>query len=108
MFNREEIERLKAENENLSSQKELSEFKLQQLQQQYEHKVNELADMVSSVFLSFRKIVNIAERNDYGDPQQKVRQIKEYAETQKNYYAQLTLETPIAKNRTTTTDQSNR
>ena len=108
MFNREEIEKLKVENENLNSQKELSEIKLQQLQEQYEHKVNELADMVSSAFLSFRKIVNIAERNDYGDPQQKVRQIKEYAETQKNYYAQLTLDAPIAKNRTTTTDQSNR
>ena len=108
MFNREKIERLKVENENLNSQLELSEIKRQQLQEQYEHKVNELADMVSSVFLSFRKIVNIAERNDYGDPQQKVRQIKEYAETQKNYYAQLTLDTPITKNRTTTTDQSNR
>ena len=108
MFNREEIEKLKVENENLNSQKELNEIKLQQLQQQYEHKNNELADIVSSVFLSFRKIVDIAERNDYGDPQQKVRQIKEYAEIQKNYFAQLTLATPSTKNRTTDTDQSKR
>ena len=108
MFNREDLEKQRVENENLNSQLELNKIKLEQLQQQYEHKNNELADIISSVFLSFRKIVDIAERNDYGDPQQKVRQIKEYAEMQKNYYAQLTLDTPITKNRTTATDQSKR
>lgn len=58
--------------------------------------------------MKLNQIVDIAERNDYGDPQQKVRQIKEYAEIQKNYFAQLTLDTPTTKNRTTNTDQSKR
>ena len=108
MFNNQEIERLKAEKENYQNQLELANIKLEQLQKQYEHKNNELVDIVSSVFLSFRRIVEIAERNDYGQPEQKTRQIREYAETQKNYYAQLTLNTPSIKNRTTTTDQSNK
>lgn len=109
MFNKDEIERLKTESENYQNQLELANIKLEQLQKQYEHKHNEFMDLLSSVFLHFRKIVEMAERNDYGDPQQKVRQIKEYAEKQKIYYAQLTTDTPISiKNRTTTTDQSNK
>ncbi len=111
MFNWKKIEKLKAENENLKSQLELNKMKFQQLQQQYDHKNNELVDLVSSVFLEFKKISeDIATRNDYANPEQKIRQIKEYAETQKNYYAQysITLGIPNIKNRTTTTDQSNR
>lgn len=109
MFNREEIERLKVECENYKSQLELKEMQLEQLQKQYEHKHNELIDTISSAFLSFRKIVEIAERNDYGKPEQKVRQIKDYAEEQKNYYAQLVTNTPLRlKNRTTIADQSNK
>lgn len=106
---RNELEIKKADNEKLKSQVELLNIKLEQLQKQYEHKHNELVDIVSSVFLSFRKIVEIAERNDYGQPEQKTRQIREFAEKQKNHYAQLTINTPISiKNRTTTTDQSNK
>ena len=109
MFNKEEIERLKAENENYKNQLKLANINLEQLQKKYEHKHNEFIDLLSSTFLHFRKIVEIAERNDYGNPQQKIGKIKEYAETQKNYYAQLTTDMPIRiKNRTTTTDQSNR
>ncbi len=107
MFNREEVERLNAEKENYQNQLELANIKLEQLEKQYEHKNNELVDVISSVFLSFRKIVEIAERNDYGQPEQKIRQIKEYAEEQKNCYAQLILGISDTKNRTTTTDQSN-
>ena len=109
MFNREETEKLKAKCENYKSQLELKEMQLEQLQKQYEHKHNELIDTISSAFLSFRKMVEMTERNDYGDPQQKVRQIKDYAEKQRNNYAQLTISKPIKlKNRTTITDQSNK
>lgn len=109
MFNKEEIERLQAEKENLQSQLELKSIENQQLQDQLEHKRNELLDLVSQVFLSFRRLTEIAERNDYGDPKQKLRQINEFATQQRNYYAQLTIDTPITrKNRTNITDQSNR
>lgn len=65
--------------------------------------------MISLAFNGFKRIVDIAERNDYGEPQQKIRQIKEESEKLKNYFAQLTLDTPLlTKNRTTTTDQSNK
>lgn len=109
MFNEElkkELEIEKANNESLKNQLQLKTFELEQLQKQFEHKNNELADLVSDVFLEFRKITEIATRNDYGQPEQKIRQINEYAETQKNYYAQLELNSSYIKNRTTTTDQS--
>ena len=109
MFNKEEIEKLKAECESYKSQLELKEMQLEQLQKKYEHKHNELIDTISSAFFSFRKMIEMTERNDYGDPQQKVRQLKEYAEEQRNYYAQLTISKPIKlKNRTTITNQSNK
>lgn len=109
MFNREEIEKLEAEKENLQSQLELKSLENKQLQEQLEHKRNEVLDLVSQVFLSFKRITEIAERNDYGMPEQKVRQIKEFATQQRNYYAQLTIDTPIGiKNRTNITDQSNK
>ncbi len=109
MFNNEEIERLKAENENYQSQLKVKSMEYQQLQEQYVHKNNELFDMISLAFNGFKRIVDIAERNDYGEPQQKIRQIKEESEKLKNYFAQLTLDTPLlTKNRTTTTDQSNK
>lgn len=109
MFNKEEIERLKAECENYKSQLELKELELNQYREQYGHKHSELLDVISSAFLDFRKIVEMTERNDYGKPEQKVRQIKEYAEEKRNYYAQLTTNTPISiKNRTIITDQSNK
>lgn len=109
MFNNEEIERLKAENENYQSQLKVKSMEYQQLQEQYVHKTNELFDMISLAFNGFKRIVDIAERNDYGEPQQKIRQIKEESEELKNYFAQLTIDTPLlTKNRTTSTDQSNK
>lgn len=99
MFNREEIERLKMEKQNLQSQLKVKTMENEQLQNQYIHKSNELNDIVADVFLAFRRIVEIAERNDYGDPLQKISQLKEFAKNQKDYYANLTL-----KNRVTTTD----
>lgn len=109
MFNNEEIERLKAENENYQSQLKVKSMEYQQLQEQYVHKNNELFDMISLAFNGFKRIVDIAERNDYGEPQQKIRQIKEKSEELKNYFAQLTIDTPLlTKNRTTSTDQSNK
>lgn len=109
MFNNEEIERLKVENENYQSQLKVKSMEYQQLQEQYVHKNNELFDMISLAFNGFKRIVDIAERNDYGEPQQKIIQIKEESEKLKNYFAQLTLDTPLlTKNRTTTTDQSNK
>lgn len=109
MFNedlKKELEIEKANNESLKNQLQLKTFELQQLQKQFEHKNNELADLVSDVFLGFRKITEIATRNDYGQPEQKIRQINEYAEAQKNYFAQLDLDSLCIKNRTITTDQS--
>ncbi len=109
MFNedlKKELEIEKANNESLKSQLQLKTFELEQLQKQFEHKNNELSDLIADVFLGFRKITEIATRNDYGQPEQKIRQINEYAETQKNYYAQLELNSSYIKNRTTTTDQS--
>lgn len=102
MFNKEEIERLKTEKENVQGQLKIKNMQYDQLQKQYDHKVNELEDIVSDVFLSFRRIVEITERNDYGNPQQKISQIKEFAQDMKNYYAGLTL--GKNKNRVTTTD----
>jgi len=96
---------VKSENEELQSKLKVKTFELEQLKQQYEHKNNELTDIVSQAFLGFRRITELASRNDYGQPQQKIRQINEFAETQKNYFAQLTLGT---KNRTITTNQSNK
>ena len=81
MFNKDEIEKLKIENESLRNQLEVKEMMFQQLKEQYQHKNNELSDLIADVFLGFRKITEIATRNDYGQPEQKVRQIKEYAET---------------------------
>lgn len=108
MFNKDEIEKLKIENESLRNQLEVKEMMFQQLKEQYQHKNNEFSDLIADVFLGFRKITEIATRNDYGQPEQKVRQIKEYAENKKNYFAQLTLNVPNIKNRTTNTDQSNK
>lgn len=109
MFNNEEIEKLKAENENYQSQLKVKSMEYQQLQEQYVHKNNELFDMISLAFNGFKRVVDIAERNDYGEPQQKIRQIKEESEELKNYFAQLTIDTPLlTKNRTTSTDQSNK
>lgn len=112
MFNREdkmEIERLKTEIENYQSQLKVKTMEHEQLQKQYEHKHNELIDTISYSYNRFKEIVKLAERNDYGKPEQKIRQIKEFAEEQRNYYAQLTVDTPLRlKNRTTTTDQSNK
>jgi len=102
MFNKEEIERLKIEKENVQGQLKIKNMQYDQLQKQYDHKVNELEDIVSDVFLSFRRIVEITERNDYGNPQQKISKIKEFAQDMKNYYAGLTL--GKNKNRVTTTD----
>ncbi|MBQ9314844.1 MAG: hypothetical protein IJ220_07670 [Clostridia bacterium] len=109
MFNKEEIERLQAEKENLQSQLKVKSMEYQQLQEQYVHKNNELFDMISLAFNGFRRITEIAERNDYGEPQQKIRQMKEESEKLKNYFAQLTMDTPLlTKNRTNITDQSNK
>lgn len=108
MFNKDEIEKLKIENESLRNQLEVKEMMFQQLKEQYQHKNNELSDLIADVFLGFRKITEIATRNDYGQTEQKVRQIKEYAENKKNYFAQLTINVPNIKNRTTNTDQSNK
>lgn len=108
MFNKDEIEKLKIENESLRNQLEVKEMMFQQLKEQYQHKNNELSDLIADVFLGFRKIKEIATRNDYGQPEQKVRQIKEYAENKKNYFAQLALNVLNIKNRTTNTDQSNK
>lgn len=111
MFNREdklENERLKAEIENYQSQLKIKSMEYEQLKSQYEHKHNELIDLVSQVFTSFRMLTEIAERNDYGDPKQKLRKVNEFAQEQRNYYAQLQLGTSYIKNRTTTTDQSNK
>lgn len=108
MFKNEENEKLKTEIKNYQSQLEIETLKYRQLQEQFEHKNNELADLVAQVFLSFRRITEIAERNDYEHPEQKMRQIYEFAQEQKNYYAQLTLGTSYTKNRTTTTYQSNK
>lgn len=108
MFNKDEIEKLKIENESLRNQLEVKEMMFQQLKEQYQHKNNELSDLIADVFLGFRKITEIATRNDYGQPEQKVRPIKEYAENKKNYFAQLTLNVSNIKNRTTNTDQSNK
>lgn len=66
MFNNEEIERLKVENENYQSQLKVKSMEYQQLQEQYVHKNNELFDMISLAFNGFKRIVDIAERNDYG------------------------------------------
>lgn len=107
MFNKDDIEKLKLENNSLKNQLEVKEMLLQQLKEQYQHKCNEMSDLVADVFLGFRRITEIAARNDYGQPEQKVRQINEFAEGQRNYFAQLTLNTSV-KNRTTTTDQSNK
>lgn len=107
MFNNEEIERLKAENENYQSQLKIKSMEYQQLQEQYVHKNNELFDMISLAFNGFKRIVDIAKKNDYGEPQQKIRKIKEESEELTNYFAQLTIDTPLlTKNRTITTDQS--
>lgn len=109
MFNKEDVEKLKADNEKLESQLQLKAMEYNQLQDKFVHKNNELFDMVSLAFNGFKKIVEIAERNDYGEPQQKIRQIKEESENLKNYFAQLTMDTHLLpKNRTTTTDQSNK
>lgn len=103
-----ENERLKTEIENYQSQLKIKSMEYDQLKEQFEHKNNELMDLVSSVFMSFKRLTDMAERNDYGDPKQKLRQINEFAQEQRNYYAQLTLGTSYIKNRTTTTDQSNK
>lgn len=109
MFNKEEIERLNAEKENLQSQLKVKSMEYEQLKEQYVHKNNELFDMVSLAFNGFRRIVETAERNDFGDKQQKIRKLKEEAEDLKNYFAQLSMNTPIlTKNRTNITDQSNK
>ncbi len=109
MFNKEEIERLNAEKENLQSQLKMKSMEYEQLKEQYVHKNNELFDMISLAFNGFRRIVETAERNDFGDKQQKIRKIKEEAVDLKNYFAQLTMNTPIlTKNRTNITDQSNK
>lgn len=105
MFNNSEIERLKTENEKLKAELNLNEIKYQQLEKQFKHKDNELTDIVTDAFLGFRKIAELASRNDYGRTEQKIRQINEFAEEQRNYFAQLTLDT---KNRTITTNQSNK
>jgi hypothetical protein len=73
MFNKDEIEKLKIENESLRNQLEVKEMMFQQLKEQYQHKNNELSDLIADVFLGFRKITEIATRNDYGQPEQKVR-----------------------------------
>jgi|GEM_PF-4145594 len=109
MFNKEEIERLNAEKENLQSQLKVKSMEYEQLKEQYVHKNNELFDMISLAFNGFRRIVETAEKNDFGDKQQKIRKLKEEAEDLKNYFAQLTMSTPIlTKNRTNITDQSNK
>ena len=109
MFNKEEIERLQTEKENLQSQLKVKNMEYDQLKDQYIHKNNELFDMASIAFNGFRRIVETAERNDFGDKQQKIRKLKEEAEDMKKYFAQLTMDTPIlTKNRTNITDQSNR
>lgn len=66
MFNKDEIEKLKIENESLRNQLEVKEMMFQQLKEQYQHKNNELSDLIADVFLGFRKITEIATRNDYG------------------------------------------
>lgn len=100
MFNNSEIERLKTENEKLKAELDFNKMKYQQLEKQFEHKDNELKDIVTDAFLGFRKIAELATRNNYGQPEQKIRQINEFVETQKNYFALLTLDT---KNRTIAT-----
>ena len=109
MFNKEEIERLKSEVENYQSQLKVKSMEYEQLKDQYVHKNNELFYMISLAFNGFRRIVETAERNDFGDQPQKIRKMKEEAEDMKNYFAQLTMNTPIlTKNRTNTTYQSNK
>lgn len=56
MFNKDEIEKLKIENESLRNQLEVKEMMFQQLKEQYQHKNNELSDLIADVFLGFRKI----------------------------------------------------
>jgi len=109
MFNKEEIEKQKAEIENLKSQLQVKTMELQLAQEQIDYKNNDLFDNATTAFNGFRRIVEIAERNDYGDPKQKVRQIREESEKLKQYFAQLTIKTPLkTKTKLSTTDQSNR
>lgn len=104
MFNNLENQKLRIENENLKSQLKLKESENKQLEKQYEHKCNELNDVIADSFMAFKKITDIAERNDYNNPEQKISQIKECAKYNKDYYAKMTLNS--VKNRTTATDNN--
>lgn len=95
--------------ENLQNQNKLKDLEIQQLKEQLRHKNNEIFDLVSQAYSSFRKIVQVCERNDYGDPQQKMRQVREQGIKQRDYYGNLTINATIYnENRTTNTDQSNK
>lgn len=104
MFNNLENQKLRNENENLKSQLKLKEIENEQLRKQYEHKCNELDDVIADSFMAFNKITGMAERNDYNNPEQKISQIKECAKYNKDYFAKMTLNS--VKNRTTATDNN--
>lgn len=109
LFNNEnqlEIERLKAEVENYQSQLKVKSVEIDQLQEKYNQKDNDLQELLTQIYMSFKKLAEIAERNDYGNLEQKVRQLHEFILDQKKYYAQY--ETSDIKNRTTTTYHSNK
>lgn len=104
MFKISENKLLKEENENLKNQLKLKEVENKQLEEQYIHKCNELDDLIAESFMSFKKILELAERNDYNNSQQKIAQIKECAEDYKDHFARMTLNS--VKNRTTATDNN--
>lgn len=89
---------------NLKNQLKLKEIENEQLRKQYEHKCNELDDVIADSFMAFNKITGMAEKNDYNNPEQKISQIKECAKYNKDYFAKMTLNS--VKNRTTATDNN--
>lgn len=104
MFNNLENQKLRIENENLKNQLKLKEIEDKQLEKQYEHKCNELNDVIADSFMAFNKLTGMTERNDYNKPEQKISQIKECVKYYRDYFAKMTLSS--VKNRTTATDNN--
>lgn len=104
MFNNLENQKLRIENENLKNQLKLKEIENKQLEKQYEHKCNELNDVIADSFMAFNKLTGMTERNDYNKPEQKISQIKECVKYYRDYFAKMTLSS--VKNRTTATDNN--
>ena len=81
-----------SEFKSMSEKIERQQVEINTLTNQLRYKNDEIHDLAYDCFYAFRRMEEIASRNDYGNNMQKISQIKSYATDMKEMYAKYITE----------------